>query len=56
MANAVVHLAYCVPFWLFSYWKDVTKLERVQKRFTIMLPGHAVSFKSGLDIYKDRKD
>ncbi|MBB6707133.1 reverse transcriptase family protein [Proteus mirabilis] len=32
-------LEYCVQFWSPSYRKDVVKLERVQKRFTRMLPG-----------------
>ena len=33
------HLEYCVQFWLPHYQKDVETLERVQKRFTRMLPG-----------------
>ena len=33
------HLEYCVQFWSPHYRKDVDALERVQKRFTRMLPG-----------------
>ena len=33
------HLEYCVQFWWPHYRKDVDALERVQKRFTRMLPG-----------------
>ena len=33
------HLEYSVQFWLPHYQKDVEALERVQKRFTRMLPG-----------------
>jgi len=34
-----LHLEYCVQFWSPHYRKDVDALERVQKRFTRMLPG-----------------
>ena len=33
------HLEYSVQFWSPHYQKDVEALERVQKRFTRMLPG-----------------
>jgi len=33
------NLEYCVQFWSPSYRKDVNKIERVQRRFTRMLPG-----------------
>ena len=33
------NLEYCVQFWSPSYRKDVNKVERVQRRFTRMLPG-----------------
>ena len=34
-----LHLEYCVMFCSPCYWKDVIKLERVQKRFIRMLSG-----------------
>ena len=34
-----LHLEYSVQFWSPHYQKDVEALERVQKRFTRMLPG-----------------
>jgi len=34
-----LHLEYCVQFWSPHYQKDVEALERVQGRFTRMLPG-----------------
>ena len=33
------HLEYCVQFWSPHYRKDVEALERVQRKFTRMLPG-----------------
>jgi len=33
------HLEYCAQFWSPHYRKDVEKIERVQRRFTRMLPG-----------------
>eukprot|EP00061_Rhincodon_typus_P005605 g25314.t1 len=43
-------LEYCVQFWLPSYRKGIIKLERVQKRFTRMLPGlEGLSYKEKLD-------
>ena len=44
------HLEYCVQFWSPHYWKDVGALERVQKRFTRMLPGlEDISYEEMLD-------
>ena len=44
------HLEYCVQFWSPYYRKDIIKLERVQKRFTRMLPGlDGLSYKERLD-------
>ena len=44
------HLEYCVQFWSPYYGKDIIKLERVQKRFTRMLPGlDGLSYKERLD-------
>ena len=44
------HLEYCAQFWSPYYRKDIIKLERVQKRFTRMLPGHdGLSYKERLD-------
>ena len=44
------HLEYCVQFWLPHYQKDVDALERVQKRFTRMLPGmEGISHEERLD-------
>ena len=44
------HLAYCVQFWSSYYRKDIIKLERVQKRFTRMLPGlDGLGYKERLD-------
>jgi len=41
---------YCVQFWSPSYKMDIIKLERVQKRFTGMLPGlDGLSYKERLD-------
>ena len=34
-----LQLEYCVPFWSSHYRKDVIAPERVQRRFTGMLPG-----------------
>ena len=43
------HLEYCVQFWSLYYRKDIIKLERVQKRFTGMLPGlDGLSYKERL--------
>ena len=43
-------MAYCVQFWSPYYRKDIIKLERVQKRFTRMLPGlDGLSYKERLD-------
>ena len=33
------NVEYCVQFWSPNYRKDINKLERVQRRFTRMLPG-----------------
>ena len=33
------HLEYCVHLWSLHYQKDMEALERVQRRFTRMLPG-----------------
>ena len=45
------HLEYCVQFLSTYYRKDIIKLERVQKRFTRMLPGlDGLSYKERLDI------
>ena len=44
------HLEYCVQFWSPYYRKDIIKLERVQKKFTRMLPGlDGLSYKERLD-------
>ena len=44
------HLEYCVQFWSSYSRKDIIKLERVQKRFTWMLPGlDGLSYKDMLD-------
>ena len=44
------HVEYCVQFWSPSYKMDIIKLERVQKRFTRMLPGlDGLSYKERLD-------
>ena len=44
------HLEYCVQFWSPYYRKDIIKRERVQKRFTRMLPGlDGLSYKERLD-------
>ena len=44
------YLEYCVQFWSPHYRKDVEALERVQKRFTRMLPGlEGMSYKERLD-------
>jgi len=44
------HLEYCVQFWSPHYQKDVDTLERVQKRFTRMLPGlEGISYEERLD-------
>lgn len=32
------NLEYCVQFWSLNYRKDINKIERVQRRFTRMLP------------------
>eukprot|EP00061_Rhincodon_typus_P013614 g40098.t1 len=45
-----LHSEYCTQFWLSHYRKDVEALERVQKRFTKVLPGL-----EGM-IYKERLD
>ena len=43
-------MEYCVQFWSHYYRKDVIKLERVQKRFTRMLPRlDGLSYKERLD-------
>ncbi|XP_059843914.1 P-selectin glycoprotein ligand 1 isoform X2 [Hypanus sabinus] len=33
------NLEYCMQFWSPNYWKDINKVERVQRRFTRMLLG-----------------
>ena len=44
------HLEYCVKFWSPYCRKDIIKLERVQKRFTRMLPGlDGLTYKERLD-------
>eukprot|EP00061_Rhincodon_typus_P009551 g33144.t1 len=43
-------LEFCVQFWPLSYRKVIVKLDRVQKRFTRMLPGiEALSYKERPD-------
>ena len=34
-----LNLEYCVQFWSPNYRKDINKVERVQRRFTRILPG-----------------
>ena len=44
------HLEYGVPFWSPHCQKDVEVLERVQKRFTRMLPGmEGISYEERLE-------
>ena len=44
------YLEYCAQFWSPYYRKDIIKLERVQKRFTRMLPGlDGLRYKERLD-------
>ena len=44
------HLEYSVQFWSPHYQKDVEVLERVQKRFTRMLPGmEGISYEERLE-------
>ena len=44
------HLEYSVQFWSPHYQKDVEALERVQKRFTRMLPGmEGISYEERLE-------
>ena len=44
------HLGYSVPFWSPHYQEDVEALERVQKRFTRMLPGmEGISYEERLE-------
>ena len=44
------HLEYSVQFWSPHYQKDVEALERVQKRFTRMMPGmEGISYEERLE-------
>jgi len=44
------HLDYCMHFWSPHYQKDVETLERVQRRFSRMLPGlEGVGYKERLN-------
>lgn len=42
------YLEHYVQFWSPGYRKDIIKLERMQKRFTKILPGHA-----GMSSYRE---
>ena len=45
------HLEYCTPAWSTHYEKDKTLLEKVQHRFTRMIPGlNALSYEDRIDI------
>ncbi|XP_062906374.1 uncharacterized protein LOC134347835 [Mobula hypostoma] len=49
-ALARPNLEYCVQFWSPNYRKDVNKIERVQRRFTRMLPAfHLLSYRERLN-------
>ena len=44
------HLEYSVQFWSHHYQEDVEALERVQKKFTRMLPGvEGISYEERLE-------
>ena len=46
-----LHLEYCTPAWSLSFEKDKSLLEKVQHRFTRMIPGlNALSYVERLDI------
>ncbi|XP_059805558.1 uncharacterized protein LOC132380631 [Hypanus sabinus] len=46
------HLEYCIQFWSPHYRKDVEALERVQRRFTRMLPGlESMNYDQRLRLY-----
>lgn len=48
--NARMYLEYCVQLWLSCYRQDVSKLQRLWKYFTSILPGlEGLSYKQSLD-------
>lgn len=45
-----LHLMYCVLFWSYIHWKDVSKQEKMQKRITRMVPRlMSLSYRESLD-------